>query len=564
MTKMDAGDVRMKKGDDELIFLALGGAGEIGMNLNLYGYGPPTRHRWMMVDLGITFGDPTQPGIDVIMPDPAFIEARKDQLDGLVLTHAHEDHLGAVPYLWQRLGCPVYATAFTASILRRKLIDAGIEDEVEITEVPLSGNFSVGPFDLELITLTHSIPEPNAIAIRTPAGLVLHTGDWKFDPDPVIGPTSDEEALRRVGEEGTLAIVCDSTNVFTPGTSGSEADLLESLTQLIGVCEQKVLVSCFASNVARLETISRAARACGRDVVIAGRALRRFEAAARENGYLEDTPPFIDERDFGYLPDERALIICTGSQGEPRAALSRIATGDHPNVSLEPGDTVIFSSKIIPGNELSIGRLHNDLVRRGIEVLTEKDHFVHVSGHPARDEMVRMYQHVRPRISVPVHGEIRHLHEHAHLARDCQVQTAIVGENGSMIRLAPGEAGIIDHVPSGRLALDGDRLVPVEGELFRERKRSVWNGHVVVSVALDSQGKLATEPQVSAIGLIADNDRETVAKVTGAIEDAVQRLGTTGLQEKDAANEAIRIAVRRTFRKILGKNPVTTVHLIRL
>ncbi len=554
----------MTKSKDELVFLALGGAGEIGMNLNLYGYGPPANHRWMMVDLGITFGDDSRPGVDVMMPDPAFIEERKERLDGLVLTHAHEDHLGAVPYLWDRLRCPIFATAFSASILRRKLSDAGLEKEAEITEVPLSGHFTVGPFDLELITLTHSIPEPNAIAIRTPAGLVLHTGDWKFDPDPVIGPAADEEALKRVGEEGALAIVCDSTNVFTAGVSGSEADLLESLTGLIGMCEKKVVVTCFASNVARLETISRAARANGRDVVAAGRSLRRFEAAARENGYLDDTPAFIDERDFGHLPDDKALIICTGSQGEPRAALARIAAGDHPNVTLKRGDTVIFSSKIIPGNELSIARLHNDLVRRGIELMTEMDHFVHVSGHPARDELTRMYQHVRPEIAVPVHGEIRHLVENAHLARNCQVPNTVVSENGGMIRLSPGPAGVIDNVTSGRLALDGERTVPLDGEMFRERKRTVWNGHAVVSLALDGRGRLAAAPQLTATGLFEKGNGEAPDGILDAVDDAVAGLGASDKKKDNVVSEAVRIAVRRAFRKIIGKNPVISVHLIRL
>ncbi|MDH5749548.1 MAG: ribonuclease J, partial [Rhodospirillales bacterium] len=368
---------------ENLVFLPLGGAGEIGMNLNLYGFGRPGEERWMMVDLGITFGDGSAPGVDVIMPDPTFIEERRDRLDGLVLTHAHEDHLGAVPYLWDRLKCPIYATPFTVSVLRHKLREAGLEGAAKVTEVPLNGKLSVGPFDLELITLTHSIPEPNAIVIRTPLGTIVHTGDWKLDPDPVVGPIADEAALRRVGEEGVLAIVCDSTNVFSPGTSGSEGDLLESLTALIGRCRGRVAVACFASNVARLETIAKAASANGRDVVLAGRSLERITEAARENGYLSNVPAFLGEDDAGYLPPDKALIICTGSQGEPRAALARIANGEHPRVSLEEGDTVIFSAREIPGNEASIGRLQNRLIRRGIEIVTPGDHFVHVSGHPA-------------------------------------------------------------------------------------------------------------------------------------------------------------------------------------
>ena len=338
-----------KKQSSELLFLPLGGAGEIGMNLNLYGYGPPDRHRWIMIDLGVTFGDGYPPGVDVIMPDPQFIEEKRDQLDGLILTHAHEDHLGAVPYLWERLNCPVYATPFTVSILKRKLQETGLSQKIPIHEIELGGRFTVGPFDLELITLTHSIPEPNAIVIRTPLGTVMHTGDWKLDPDPVVGAAPDEESLRRVGDEGVLAIVCDSTNVFEPGVSGSEAKLQESLTKLIRQCENRVVVTCFASNVARLETITKAAQTNGRDVVLAGRALRRFVEAARENGYLRDVPAFLDEEDAGFLPHDKCLVICTGSQGEPRAALWRIATETHPRIVIESGDTVIFSSKVIPG-----------------------------------------------------------------------------------------------------------------------------------------------------------------------------------------------------------------------
>ncbi|HER26130.1 MAG TPA: ribonuclease J, partial [Rhodospirillales bacterium] len=424
---------------DELLFVPLGGAGEIGMNLNLYGYGPKDRQRWMMIDLGITFGNGTLPGVDVIMPDPTFIEQRLDQLEGLVLTHAHEDHLGAVAHLWPRLKCPVYATPFTARILGHKLREAGLEQRVPVTVVPLKGSFSVGPFDLELITLTHSIPEPNGIVIRTPLGTVLHTGDWKFDPNPVVGEVTDEAALNALGDEGTLAIVCDSTNVFTEGTSGSEGDLLDSLSQLIGSLSGRIVVTCFASNVARLETIAAAAAANDRDVVLAGRSLWRFQEAGREHGCLANTAAFLEEEAAGYLPREKTLIICTGSQGEPRAALSRIASGGHPRITLDPGDTVIFSSRQIPGNETSISSVQNQLVRGGINIMTEKDHFVHVSGHPARQELIRMYQHVKPKISIPVHGELRHMSEHARLATDCQVGATLVGENGSLMRIAPGQ-----------------------------------------------------------------------------------------------------------------------------
>ena len=548
----------------ELVFLALGGAGEIGMNLNLYGLGPAGKETWVMVDLGITFGGGQVPGVDVILPDPDFIVEHRDRLAGLVLTHAHEDHLGAVPYLWQRLQCPVYATPFTISILKRKLAETDFADQVEIIEVPLGGRFTVGPFDMELITLTHSIPEPNAIAIRTPVGTVLHTGDWKFDPDPVVGDAADVEALKRLGDEGVLALVCDSTNVFTPGESGSEAELLKSLSELIADAEGRVAVACFASNVARLETIAKAARTNGRDVVLAGRSLVRINDAARENGYLADVPAFLDEEDAGHLPEDKAVIVCTGSQGEPRAALSRIANDDHPNVTLGEGDLVIFSSRIIPGNEASIGRLHNQLVRRGIRVVSTTDHFVHVSGHPARDELTRMYQLARPKLAVPVHGELRHLREHARLALECQVPMAIAAENGAMIRLGPGKPQITGTVPVGRLAADGNRLVPMDGELIRSRTRTVYNGAAVVTLVLNGSGGLAAEPELSAIALLESGDDPITDEAKEAARAAVEGLKAKQRGDDETVREAVRIAVRRSFRKSLDKNPVITVHLFRV
>ena len=550
--------------EDELVFLPLGGAGEIGMNLNLYGYGPAGARDWMMADLGVTFGDDRTPGIDVIMPDPAFIVERRERLAGLVLTHAHEDHLGAVPYLWPRLRCPVWATPFTAAVLRRKLEEVAPKDRAPITEVPLGGRFRVGPFDVELVTLTHSIPEPNALAIRTPLGTVLHTGDWKFDPHPVVGPTADEDALRRLGDDGMLAVVCDSTNVFVPGTSGSEADLLASLTALIGKCERRVAVACFASNVARLETIAAAAAANDRDVVLAGRSLNKIDAAARETGYLADVRPFIDVSDARYLPMDKMLVVCTGSQGEPRAALARIAAGSHANITLEAGDTVIFSSRIIPGNEAAVGRLHNQFARTDVQVITWKEHPVHVSGHPARDELARMYALTRPRMVVPVHGEARHLVEHARLARACQVPETPVAENGAMVRLAPGPAAIVDRVTVGRLYLDGNRTIPADGELVRGRNQTIHNGATVATVVIDAGGRLAAEVQVATIGLLDAGEDDIAESVRAAVRKALDEMPERARRNDDAVREAVRLATRRAFRKSLGKKPVTRVHLIRL
>lgn len=553
-----------KVSNDEFLFVPLGGAGEIGMNLNLYGYGPPGDETWLMIDLGVTFNAGALPGVDVIMPDPSFIEERKDNLAALVLTHAHEDHVGAVQYLWPRLRCPIYATPFTISVLKRKLGETDFGDQVEIIEVPLGGTFSIGPFDLELITLTHSIPEPNAIALTTPLGTVLHTGDWKFDPDPVIGDAADEDALRRVGEQGALAVVCDSTNVFTPGESGSEADILENLTKIIADAEGRVAVACFATNVARLETISAAARANGRDVVLAGRSLKRIVEASRENGYLADVPAFLDEEDAGFLPNDKTLIICTGSQGEPRAALARIAANDHPRITLGEGDSVIFSSRVIPGNEQVIGDMQAKLAKRGIKIITPRDAMIHVSGHPARDELARMYQHVRPQIAIPVHGEYRHLVEHAALARECQVAEALITENGAVARLAPGPAGVIDHVPSGRLVVEGNRLIPVGSEVIKSRIRTMWHGFAVVTAVLDANG-LAEGPQISTSGLLDDEDDPLLDRVRLAVRHAIDNMAPDkNGSDDDKTSEAVRIAARRAFREILDKRPITRVHLVRI
>lgn len=553
--------------NSELFFLPLGGAGEIGMNLNLYGYGG----KWLMVDLGVSFGDESMPMVDVVMPDPAWIEARRKDLVGLVVTHGHEDHLGAIQYLWPRLRCPVYASPFAASILASKLHEVGLAGEVPVHVVELGSRFDVGPFNVQLVGLTHSIPEPNALAIRTPAGTVLHTGDWKFDPDPLVGMASDTEALRRIGREGVLALVGDSTNVFSKGHTRSEAEVRASLIELIGRYHGRVAVSCFATNVARLESIAVAAEMHGRQVALVGRSLWKIEKAARQHGYLKDLPPFLTDHDGAYLPNDKVLYLCTGSQGEPRAALSRIASNTHPHVVLGKGDVCIFSSRIIPGNEKAIFKLQNDLTRLGVEVVTEKDEFVHVSGHPARDELVDMYQLVRPRIAIPVHGELRHLKEHAALARDCQVDQALVIENGAMVRLAPGEAEVVDHAPVGRLAVDGQavdggpRLVRTDSEIMRDRRRMVFNGSAVCTVVISRAGKLLGDPQLTALGLLDDEHAaEEYDEVVEAVVDAIEELPLKGRQDDAVVKEAARRAVRRTLKEMLGHKPITDVHLVRV
>jgi ribonuclease J len=548
---------------DRLLFVPLGGSGEIGMNLNLFGYGG----KWLMVDLGVTFGGEEHAGVDIIMPDPSFITERRDDLVGLVLTHAHEDHLGAVPYLWPRLECPIYATGFAASVLRRKLDDVGLTRRVTIHEYEPGQRLRLPPFDVEPIYITHSIPEPMALAIRTPAGTVLHTGDWKFDSHPVLGPVSDEDRLRAVGGEGVLALVGDSTNALVPGESGSEEEVYRNLVTAIGECPQRVAVACFASNVGRLQSIARAAAKNDRHVGLVGRSLWRMTECARENGYLRDTPPFVDETEAGFIPRDKLVIICTGSQGEPRAALSRIAADQHPHIVLEQGDTVIFSSRTIPGNERAILDVQNGLAKLGVHIVTAEDRPpgkggpIHVSGHPARDELARMYHNVRPRIAIPVHGEARHMQAQAELALACQVPHAVVPENGAVVELDPDNPRIIDHVTAGRLALDGERLVPMDSPVVKARGRMLWNGAVVATVVVDRRGKLLGDPQISAPGLFdADADAELLEEVSDAIAFAVEKAKG----DDDRLHAAALQALKRAVKEATGKRPAADVHLVRV
>jgi ribonuclease J len=551
--------------EDELLFVPLGGTEEIGMNFNLYGFGKPDNHDWIIIDLGITFGDDTTPSIDVILPDPKFIVERKDKLAGIVLTHGHEDHLGAVPYLWEQLRCPVYATPFTAALLRSKLEFEESARDMEIIEVPLKGKFDVGPFSIELITLTHSMPEPNACVVRSPLGTIFHTGDWKFDPDPVVGPASDLDALKVLGDEGVLAAIGDSTNVFVSGTSGSEAGILDNLTELIGNCTGRVAVACFASNVARLKTVYEAATANGRAVCLVGRSLWRINAAARQTGYLTDLPAFIEAEDADDIPKDQVLYICTGSQGEPRAALSRIAANDHRQVKLGTGDTVIFSSRIIPGNELSISRLQNKLVQSDVTVINDENGNIHVSGHPAEDELIEMYQYVRPQIVVPVHGEPRHLKRHAEIAQNCQVPETILVNNGSVVRLAPNKAQIIDEVHAGRFALDGPRIQPLDSDVIKDRTRILYNGVAVFTLVLDQSGNMVGEPQLTTHGLIDEEEMPGILQaISEEVEDVLIDMSDADIMDDKIVNEAARIVVRRSFRETHRKRPLTTVHVVRV
>jgi ribonuclease J len=546
------------KPGDELIFVPLGGAGEIGMNLNLYGYGPEAKRQWIMIDLGVMFGGDDTPGVDVIMPDPGFIEEHRRDLLGIVLTHAHEDHIGAVGHLWSKLKAPVYATPFTAALVRGKLEEEGILDEVPLHVIPLGGELKLGPFELEFIDITHSIPEPNCIAIRTPLGTVLHTGDWKIDPQPVVGRKTDIDALRRLGDEGVLAAVCDSTNVFVPGRSGSEAEVASRLEAVIAMCKGRVAVTAFASNVARMQSVIKAGARAGRHVALVGRSMHKIAGAAIETGYLKDLPPLIDEEGAADLPPHKVLYLCTGSQGEPRAALSRIASGDHPHVTLGPGDTVIFSSRVIPGNESTIHRLHNDFAMRGVEVISAEDHDVHVSGHPARDELADMYSWLRPQIAVPVHGEERHLMEHVRLAKSLQIPQALHTPNGSIVRLAPGTATIIDEAPHGRLHLDGSVLTHGDDGAMKERRSLAYAGYVAVTIILDARDRPAADPVVICAGL----PEGIVEAARQAAGDAQDRLGRRFDDDKRTIEE-IRRTVRREVQDAWGKKPVVKVEIAR-
>ncbi len=542
---------------DELLFLPLGGSGEIGMNLNLYGHAG----KWLMVDLGMTFADERLPGIDLVLPDPTFIEAHREDLVGLVLTHAHEDHIGAVPYLWPRLRCPIYATPFTAALVRRKFQEAGIDD-VPMHILPMNGRVELPPFACELVTLTHSIPEPNAVAITTGLGTVLHTGDWKIDPDPLIGAATDHAKLDALGTAGVLAMICDSTNVFSPGHSGSEAEVRASLIDLVKGLKGRVAVTGFASNVARIASVGEAARAAGRHLVLVGRSMLRVVEAAKETGYLTDLPPTLSDDEAGYLPADKVLYLCTGSQGEPRGAMARIARGEHRHVVLGRGDTAIFSSKIIPGNEISLGALHNALVLSGVEVITEKTHHVHVSGHPNRDELAAMYGWVRPQIAVPVHGEARHLAEHAAFARGIQIRHAPIIRNGAVLRLSGEAPQIIGEVPTGRLAVDGDLLVPVEDPAIAIRRKIAFAGHVVVTLVVDGRGRLAAEPSVLTSGLSAAEDEDLDGEIAEAVAAAIGRGAAPA--DLDRVEDVARQAARRACQRITGRKPVTDVQIIAL
>ena len=544
---------------NELIFLPLGGSGEIGMNVNLYG----ANGKWIMVDLGMTFGDARYPGIDVVLPDLSFIEDRRKDLLGIVLTHGHEDHIGAIPYLANELKVPLYATPFTAGLIAKKLEEEGLTKEVKLKIVPMGGTVELGPFSLSYVALAHSIPEGNALVIDTPYGRVFHTGDWKLDDAPMMGDPVTAAELTCIGDSGILALVGDSTNVFNPEASGSESDVKDGLMRLIKARKSgRVLVTTFASNAARLATLGQVARACGRELVLAGRSMDRIVSVAQATGYLKDLPQPIDWDTAMGLPPGKVLILCTGAQGEPLAALSRIAEGTHPKLRLEQGDLVVYSSKQIPGNELAIGRVQNALAARGIDVVTEKQAHVHVSGHPGQPELEAMYEWIRPQIAIPVHGERRHMEAHAKLALDCGVPKAMVPVNGSAIRLAPDGPKLLGHEKAGRLVLDGDVILPADGATIVERRRLSQYGLISVAVVVGRNGLPAALPAVSAHGVPVEEDKEDfLAECAEAAEKAAAKADP---KRAEAYAEAIRVAVRRVARDWTGKKPVTDVQVLRL
>jgi ribonuclease J len=545
----------------ELVFVPLGGLGEIGMNCALYGYGPASARQWLMVDIGIGFADEDLPGIDLIMPDLSFIEKAKKNLVGVVITHAHEDHIGALAELWRDLRAPVYMTRFAAGLMESRRLGEPGAPEIPLKVVQFGEKVVIGPFTVEFIPVAHSIPESSALAIRAPAGLIVHTADWKIDPTPIIGPPTDEARFKALGDEGVLALVCDSTNILREGESPSERDVANTLTALIAKAKGRVVVTTFASNVGRLRSAAEAGFAAGRQVCILGRAIERVVGVARDCGMLEGLPPFLGMDAFERLPRDRILALATGSQGEPRAALARMAGEEHPTAELSAGDTVIFSSRTIPGNEKAVGKIVNAFARAGVEVITDRTALVHVSGHPRRAEVAKMYGWVRPRIAVPAHGEPLHLTEHADFARAQGVSQVLRAFNGDMIRLAPGEVSVSGKVTSGRRAKDGAILLSGQ-ESVRQRRRLSFAGVVSIAIALTARGEMAGDPDVMIAGL-PERTREGAAidaLIDDAIFEAFESLPPGKRRDAEVVSTAIERAVRGSVNTVWGKKP--QVHVL--
>ena len=559
MSKIENYSISGEPGDNELLFTALGGLGAIGMNFYAYGH----KGKWLIVDFGIGFAGDDIPGVDIILPDPTFLEERKNDIAGLVITHAHEDHLGALAYLYDRIDCPIYATQFTANVASHKLKDGGHNPDKCMNVIDAGAKFKVGPFDLEFIDLTHSIPEPQGLIIRTNAGLVLHTGDWKFDDAPLIGNVSDKDKLKAIGDEGVLAIVGDSTNVMTKGHSESEGDVRVGMEKVIASLSGKIAVTCFASNVARVESIALAARANGRKVALAGRSLWRMVGCAKDAGYLQNCPELYEADEVKHLADDEVVYICTGSQGEWRAALARVARGEHRDVKLGDNDTVIFSARAIPGNEKSIGDIQNMLVVEGVHIITAKDAMIHASGHGARDEIRAMYDLIKPRFAIPMHGEALHLARHGQLAEDSGVEEAHILDNGILVSI--GQEGIneVDEVYVSSFAMDGDKITATDSAAVRQRRKMAHGGLVVATAVVDKEGHLLTSPQITAEGipLPAQAEREEMLQLA---EKAVDKMSNKDKVRDEAVSEVLRRSIRRYLFSATGKKPQVKVHLVRV
>lgn len=550
---------------DQLVFAPLGGVGEIGMNLSLYGLGNERRRQWMIVDCGVSFASEEHlPGVDLMFPDIRYIAEERGSLSGIVITHAHEDHFGALFDLWPQLRVPVYATPFTAALIEAKKASEPGAPDIDLKVVPLGSRFSVGPFDIELVSMSHSIPEPNALIIRTPLGTVLHTGDWKLDPDPGVGLPTDQNKLKRLGEEGVLAVIGDSTNAVRDGRSPSEADVAKTLAELIAAAPARVAVTTFASNVARVRAVAEGARAAGREVVVVGRAMERVVQVARETGYLDGVQEFRGPDVYGYLPPDKVVALCTGSQGEPRAALSRIANDDHPDITLSRGDQVIFSSRTIPGNEKAVSAVVNGLIDQGIQVITDRTHLIHVSGHPRIGEVEELLGWVKPDILVPVHGEALHLSEHAAIGRRLGIPNVVSCRNGDMVQLAPGKPGVIDQIPHGRVYKDGVVLVGADSRTIADRRRLSFVGLVTVALALTEKGALAADPEVELFGIPEmGKDGKPLADVAmDAVEETFESLPKARRRDPDSVAEAVRRGVRGAIAQQWGKKPICHVHVL--
>ena len=550
---------------DELLYCPLGGAGEIGMNMNLFGYGQEDDHKWIMVDVGVTFADDSIPGVDLIYPDPGYAEDKKDNFLGIILTHAHEDHIGAITHVWPKFKCKIYATPFTAALVTEKFREKKIDITSYLQIVQLGSTINLKPFKIEFITMTHSIVEPNGLRIETPAGSILHTGDWKCDPNPLVGDNMNSKRLIEIGKEGVLTMICDSTNVLSVGRSGSEKDVRDSMLKIIEKQKKRVIVTSFASNVARMETIFYCAEKTGRNISLVGRSMHRIYKAAKQCGYLSDVIEPIDPRDAKNISSEKIIYLCTGSQGEPMGAMNRISNYIHPDVFVEAGDTVIFSSKIIPGNEKKLYKLHNQLVREGINVISEETDFVHVSGHPNRDDLKDMYEWIQPNSIIPVHGEQRHMLEHIDFAKKLNVPHPIKVENGDIVRIFPGDSPeVFDKAPYGKIFLDGNIGVEEESKSIKERRNISQNGHLNITVIITTQGNIHNTPIVNFMGIPILNTEEFKISIQDEIDKIAKSFSLNNKKQDENFKDALKVTCRKFTKEKPGKRPITNINLVRI